>query len=186
MILTTSYECKCYGAILNPGCRFNDHRIGQSTTLTGRIIAKHMHSVVNECITGEYDHVGTAIIYGDTDSTLGSTTHVTNRGVETVEKLFEDCTEFWSVGTKEYAYDPTLEIMTYDPNSQQAVLAPTEYIYRHPVSKAMYEIEDELGNVITVTEDHSVMVQRDGQLVEARPQDIQPNDLLVSVMPAHK
>jgi DNA polymerase elongation subunit (family B) len=57
-----------YGAILNPGCRFFDHRIGQSTTLTGRTIAKHMDSFVNECIFGTYDHVGDAVIYGDTDS----------------------------------------------------------------------------------------------------------------------
>jgi DNA polymerase elongation subunit (family B) len=57
-----------YGAILNPGCRFFDNRIGQSTTLTGRQIAKHMASKVNEIITGEYDHIGKAIIYGDTDS----------------------------------------------------------------------------------------------------------------------
>ena len=57
-----------YGAILNPGCRFFDKRIGQSTTLTGRQIAKHMASEVNKIITGEYDHIGKAIIYGDTDS----------------------------------------------------------------------------------------------------------------------
>jgi DNA polymerase elongation subunit (family B) len=57
-----------YGAILNPGCRFFDKRIGQSTTLTGRTIVKHMAGKVNEIITGEYDHVGKAIIYGDTDS----------------------------------------------------------------------------------------------------------------------
>ncbi len=57
-----------YGAILNPGCRFFDNRIGQSTTLTGRSIAKHMASKVNEIIAGEYNHVGKAIIYGDTDS----------------------------------------------------------------------------------------------------------------------
>jgi DNA polymerase elongation subunit (family B) len=57
-----------YGAILNPGCRFFDKRIGQSTTLTGRSIAYHMDAYVNECITGVYDHVGDAIIYGDTDS----------------------------------------------------------------------------------------------------------------------
>jgi DNA polymerase elongation subunit (family B) len=57
-----------YGAILNPGCRFFDKRIGQSTTLVGRTIARHMDAYVNECITGRYDHVGDAIIYGDTDS----------------------------------------------------------------------------------------------------------------------
>jgi DNA polymerase elongation subunit (family B) len=57
-----------YGAILNPGCRFFDKRIGQSTTLTGRQIVKHMAGKVNEIITGEYDYRGKAIIYGDTDS----------------------------------------------------------------------------------------------------------------------
>jgi DNA polymerase elongation subunit (family B) len=57
-----------YGAILNPGCRFFDKRIGQSTTLTGRAIARHMDAYVNECVTGKYDHTGDAIIYGDTDS----------------------------------------------------------------------------------------------------------------------
>jgi DNA polymerase elongation subunit (family B) len=57
-----------YGAILNPGCRFFDKRIGQSTTLTGRAIAHHMDAFVNECVTGKYDHTGDAIIYGDTDS----------------------------------------------------------------------------------------------------------------------
>ena len=57
-----------YGAILNPGCRFFDKRIGQSTTLTGRQIAKHMAAKVNDIIAGEYNHVGKSIIYGDTDS----------------------------------------------------------------------------------------------------------------------
>jgi DNA polymerase elongation subunit (family B) len=57
-----------YGAILNAGCRFFDNRIGQSTTLTGRSIARHMAGKINEVITGEYNHVGKAIIYGDTDS----------------------------------------------------------------------------------------------------------------------
>ena len=57
-----------YGAILNPGCRFFDKRIGQSTTLSGRVIARHMDATVNECLTGEYDYIGKAVIYGDTDS----------------------------------------------------------------------------------------------------------------------
>jgi len=57
-----------YGAILNPGCRFFDKRIGQSTTLVGRQIARHMAAFINEAVTGKYDHVGDAIIYGDTDS----------------------------------------------------------------------------------------------------------------------
>ena len=71
-----------YGAILNPGCRFFDHRIGQSTTLTGRAIARHMDAHINECITGKYDHVGEAIIYGDTDSCYFSAWPVLKSDVE--------------------------------------------------------------------------------------------------------
>ena len=57
-----------YGALLNEHCRFYDKRIGQSVTLTGRQIVKHMMSQINEIIAGEYRHDGDAIIYGDTDS----------------------------------------------------------------------------------------------------------------------
>jgi DNA polymerase elongation subunit (family B) len=71
-----------YGAILNPGCRFFDQRIGQSTTLTGRIIAKHMDSFVNEAITGSYDHVGESVIYGDTDSVYFSAWPIIKAEVE--------------------------------------------------------------------------------------------------------
>ena len=71
-----------YGAILNPGCRFFDKRIGQSTTLTGRSIAKHMDAYLNECITGVYDHVGEAVIYGDTDSCYFSAWPVLKKEVE--------------------------------------------------------------------------------------------------------
>ena len=61
-----------YGALLNPGSRFFDSRLGQSTTLTGRCIARHMAAEINKIIAGEYDHQGKAIVYGDTDSTYFS------------------------------------------------------------------------------------------------------------------
>jgi DNA polymerase elongation subunit (family B) len=57
-----------YGALLNEHCRFYDKRIGQSVTLSGRQIVKHMMSQINSVVTGEYTHEGEAIVYGDTDS----------------------------------------------------------------------------------------------------------------------
>jgi DNA polymerase elongation subunit (family B) len=57
-----------YGGLLNPHCRFYDKRLGQSTTLTGRSIAKHMAAKTNEFLDNSYDHTGRAVIYGDTDS----------------------------------------------------------------------------------------------------------------------
>lgn len=57
-----------YGGLLNEYCRFYDWRLGQSTTLTGRSIAKHMAAKTNEMFDGVYDHTGRSVIYGDTDS----------------------------------------------------------------------------------------------------------------------
>jgi len=57
-----------YGALCNPGCRFFDIRVGQSITLTGRSITKHMAAQINKLIDDQYDYLGKSIIYGDTDS----------------------------------------------------------------------------------------------------------------------
>ena len=72
-----------YGAILNSGCRFFDKRIGQSTTLTGRQIVKHMAGKVNEIIAGEYDYRGKAVIYGDTDSCYFSAYKTLQKDIDT-------------------------------------------------------------------------------------------------------
>lgn len=87
-----------YGAILNPGCRFFDNRIGQSTTLTGRQIAKHMAGKVNEIITGEYDHIGRAVIYGDTDSCYFS-------AYNTLKKDIDNGSIPWNKETVSQLYD---------------------------------------------------------------------------------
>ena len=87
-----------YGAILNPGCRFFDKRIGQSTTLTGRQIAKHMAAKVNEIVAGEYNHVGKAIIYGDTDSCYFS-------AYKTLQKDIESGNIPWTKETVVSLYD---------------------------------------------------------------------------------
>ena len=71
-----------YGALLNDHCRFYDKRIGQSVTLSGRQIVRHMMSQINECIAGKYDHEGPGIIYGDTDSCYFSAWPVLKDDVE--------------------------------------------------------------------------------------------------------
>jgi len=71
-----------YGALLNEHCRFYDKRIGQSVTLSGRQIVKHMSAHLNEIVTGEYDFTGKAIVYGDTDSCYFSAWPVIKEEVE--------------------------------------------------------------------------------------------------------
>lgn len=56
-----------YGALLNAFFRFNDPRFGQSVTLSGRVVTKHMIRQGNKFLGGDYDF-GQHCVYGDTDS----------------------------------------------------------------------------------------------------------------------
>lgn len=78
-----------YGALLNPGSRFFDQRLGQSTTLTGRIITKHMNAFINESITDDYNHVGDACIYSDTDSSYFSAWPLVKDDVATGKMIWD-------------------------------------------------------------------------------------------------
>ena len=170
-----------YGALLNKHCRFYDKRIGQSTTLTGRSVTRHMASQMNYLITGEYSEKGKAIIYGD--SVSGDTIISTSLGERTVEELFESCTRFWSEDTlgKEYGIRDDLKVKTYDPDKQVDYMGDINYIYRHKTRKEKWLIEDEYGNSVYVTGDHSIMVERGNVLVKVKPCDILEDDIVISV-----
>jgi len=62
-----------YGSLCNKYFKFNDTRLGASTTATGQVLLKHQTAKVNELLTGKYDLEGDAIIYGDTDSSYFKT-----------------------------------------------------------------------------------------------------------------
>jgi len=166
-----------YGAILNPGCRFFDNRIGQSTTLTGRTIAKHMDAFVNECITGKYDHVGDAIIYGD--SVTGDTLIKTDSGEITIETLFNQCLDHSINGEREYGTQSFAKVIGFNAFEDSPVMSEISYVMRHKTKKKIYEIELENNKKVKVTEDHSIMVDRDGFLIEVKPTDLLDTDLII-------
>ena len=78
-----------YGALLNEHCRFYDKRIGQSVTLSGRQIVRHMMSQINQTVTGEYTHEGEAIVYGDTDSCYFSAFPSLKKQIENGEVVWD-------------------------------------------------------------------------------------------------
>jgi len=130
-----------YGAILNSGCRFFDKRIGQSTTLTGRAIVKHMSAEVNKTITGVYDHTGDAVIYGDTDSVYFS-------AYNTLKDDIEDGKIPWDKDTVITLYDQVAEAAntTFTTFMRDAFHCPAS---RSDVIAAGREIVAESGLYIT-------------------------------------
>lgn len=171
-----------YGGLLNEHHRFFDQRIGQSTTLTGRCITRHMTAKTNEVFTGEYDYKGITVLYNDTDSCVGNTMIETSLGKMSIEDLFLHKCEYHEYhGEKEYGMNPDLMVLSYDDTLDEPYMGHINYVYRHKVSKDLYEIEDESGNTVIVTEDHSIMVKRNGIMLEAKPADIHEDDIIISV-----
>lgn len=147
-----------YGAILNPGCRFFDKRIGQSTTLTGRSIAKHMDAYVNKCITGKYDHTGETIIYGDTDSCYFSAWPVLKKEVE--EGRME-----WSKETAIALYDSIADQVnqSFPGFMEQAFHCPREM---GSVIKGGREVVASKGLFITKKRYAVMIIDKEGKRVD--------------------
>lgn len=75
-----------YGALLNEALLFYDARLGQSTTLSGRCIVKHMNAGISEVMIGEYNHESPVNLYADTDSAYFSVVPVLDRpGFESID-----------------------------------------------------------------------------------------------------
>jgi hypothetical protein len=170
-----------YGALLNKALLFYDARLGQSTTLTGRSVVRHMGSRINEVMTGTYNHIGGVVVAGDTDSVAGDSIINTSLGEMTIEKLFQYCSKKWSDNGKEYAVDGNICVFDYDPKEEKASLKNINYVYRHRVTKRRFKITDSNGNSVIVTEDHSIMIERNDSLIEVKPQDIRIGDITIAI-----
>lgn len=147
-----------YGAILNPHCRFFDKRIGQSTTLTGRCIARHMDAQVNEALTGVYDHVGECVIYGDTDSCYFSAWPVIREDVEAGRME-------WDADTAISLYDGLAEIAneSFPGYMQKAFHAPRAY---GKLIKCGREVVGTTGLFITKKRYAVMMIDKEGKRLD--------------------
>lgn len=172
-----------YGALLNERFRHYDQRLGESTTGSGRAVLKFQCGTINEYFTGVFDPVGEAINYGDTDSLIGTSVVTTDNGTFTVEDLFNQGIIIHEPDTnKQYSIFPDLHALSYNSSENTVDFMEVAAIYRHLTTKQLFEIEDALGNIVTVTGDHSVMVLRNGRLTEVRAEEINVDtDELISI-----
>lgn len=61
--------------------------------------------------------------------------------------------------------------------------APVKRVIRHKVSKSKWELEDSEGKKVVITNDHSLMVLRDGNLQKIKPYEVNvDDDFLVTLL----
>ena len=177
ILLNSAYGC--LGSIY---FRFFDIRLCSSTTATGQELLRHQTAKVNELLTGEYDFEGEAIIAGDTDSVVGDTRIYVNGVEDTIENVFNSLDTKKIVGDKEYSTTlGDLNVLSYDPINSNPVYDQAHCVYRRKVYKPQWAIDDENGNVVVMSGDHSIMIERNGELMEEFPRDIMGDDIIISL-----
>jgi DNA polymerase, archaea type len=139
-----------------------------------------MGSKINEVIAGDYTHKGPAIIYGD--SVTGDTLIRTDSGDMTIEQLFAECIEHCIANGKEYGLWNQTKVVGFNSYEMEPVVNSIEYVMRHKTKKKLYRITTENGKQVTVTEDHSLMVDRDGFLLEITPMELKESDHIITLV----
>lgn len=157
-----------------------DIRLGASCTLSGRATLHHQGSKINEILGGGYT-IGDFIVYGD--SVDGGSIIRTDHGDMTISELFSrSVDDIRIVGDKEYAHSNGIKVVGYDPQRDSAILTEYNFVMRHRTNKQKWKITLCDGNTVIVTNDHSMMVERNGILMEVKPADLLPDDVAISLV----
>ena len=139
-----------------------------------------MASKINEIIAGDYNHVGKAIIYGD--SVTGDTLIKTDGGEITIQQLFDECVEHAkTTDGKEYGLWSQAKVIGFNGYEMEPILSNIEAVMRHKTKKKLYRITTDNGKSVTVTEDHSIMVDRGGFLMDVKPADLLKDDNIITL-----
>lgn len=121
------------------------------------------------------------IIAGDTDSCSADTVVKTNTGDVSIEEFFNRNNTGYVkmtpggselISTKE-------QILNYDGKS--LCYQPVNYIMRHKVSKPKWRLKTKSGKEVVVTEDHSLIVFRNGIKMEVKPREVLKTDKILIV-----
>jgi hypothetical protein len=123
------------------------------------------------------------IIYGDTDSVHYQTVIKTNEGNYSIEDLYNKNISNGSAGITLKGHESVKcqeKVLNYDEN-KDIYYASVKRIIRHKVSKPKWKLKTKSGEEIIVTNDHSMIVFRDGKKLEVKPSDILKTDKILAI-----
>jgi hypothetical protein len=170
----------------NKQAPIGDDDIASSVTLTGQAVIKQAGKLLKDYLRIYHNIQDESVledswVYSDTDSYIGETQLVTDRGTFDAEALWY---EYASTNTKvtSFGHDiqqvDNLNILSYDKHDDKVKFRSIRNLIRHKVSKGQYKITVE-NKSITMTQDHGCIVIRDGKLVRVSAKDIIKGDKML-------
>lgn len=122
------------------------------------------------------------IIYGDTDSISPESTIRTDNGIFTIEDLYNKNISSGSAGNTIKGHESVNckeKVLNWDDG---LYYAPVKRIIRHKVTKPKWKLKTKSGKEIIVTNDHSMIVFRDGKKLEIKPSQILKTDKILVIL----
>ena len=170
-----------YGATGNKFFSLYNRDFASSITANGRIFIQQTANRIRERLQELCPWDKEYINYGDTDSTFFNTFLTTSNGPIQIGDLYD------SQNTKEVEYKPgkffkevkDLKALSVSKDFKLEY-KPIKYVMKHTVKKRLFKIKCN-GNEVVITNDHSIMVKRDNELIEVKPFDIRKTDKLIMV-----
>jgi len=103
----------------------------------------------------------------------------TDNGQVNIAELYNQCLQHEINGDKEYGIQSDAKVIGFNALEDSPIMANISYVMRHKTKKKLYKITLQNDKTVTVTEDHSIMVDRDGFLLEVTPTEILDTDLII-------
>lgn len=152
--------------------------IAESVTLTGQAATREMVTFTNKCLNevGNTPENSEWVIAGDTDSVSADAQIYFNDKKISIQKAFE----IMSGNIDKLKNGTEVKIADKDYTTL-AVTGKTKIknISKHKVSKQMFRVSIPGYEDLVITKDHSIMVYRNGQIIECKPNDIKETDYFV-------
>ena len=169
-----------YGALGNKAFILINEKIAQAITGNGRYFIKSFGRRIEKYLQSLKKWNKPYYIYSDTDSCVGDTLISTSLGKIKIEDLFEKSGEIIKNENGSFVKRLDEKILAKSMNSDFEIQdKKIIYVMKHKVNKRMFKISVNDKSVI-ITEDHSVMINRNDNLISAKCTEILKTDKLIS------
>lgn len=188
----------CYGAVGSPWFSGYNVALAEAVTLQGQDMIKYANNFLDDYFLNKWHidkklhealgltsvnkiQTDTIVIYNDTDSVARDTVIKSSSGEKTIEDFYNENIKNGSAGETDKGHESVItgdKILNWSED-KNLYYAPVKRIIRHKVSKSKWKLKTKSGKEIIVTNDHSMIVFRNGKKLEVKPSEILKTDKIL-------
>jgi uncharacterized protein (DUF427 family) len=137
-------------------------------------------SEINGCKTKSLERkIVDSVLYVDTDSVVGNSMIYVDNEKMTIEDFYNSQNEYIKKDDVNKKYIKKVDNKKTCTYNGELVEKDIKHVMKHKVKKHMYKVTVN-GKSVTITEDHSIMVERNGKLIPIKIKELQKGDVFIN------